>query len=51
MSDENDDQLGRADGASWAYVLGGVPATILFFILLFGVWVGGCDKANIMVHF
>ena len=52
MSDPKDDQKsGKADGISTAYVLGGVPFLILFFLGLFGLLVGSCDSANILVPF
>jgi hypothetical protein len=51
MEEQNEDQpKGTSDTTSWAYVLGGVPFLILFFVVLFGVLVGGCDSMNILVH-
>ena len=58
MSDENrqdDDQINEdgpginGDLSSWLYVLGGIPAMILFFVVLFGL-VGSCDGQNIMIN-
>ena len=37
----------NGDAASWLYVLGGIPAMILFFVVLFSL-VGSCDGSNIM---
>lgn len=37
----------RGDLGSWLYVLGGIPAMILFFLLLFGL-TGSCDSRNVM---
>lgn len=39
----------NGDLASWLYVLGGIPAMILFFLVLFGL-VGSCDGQNVMLH-
>lgn len=37
------------DAASWFYVLGGIPAMIIFFVVLFGL-VGSCDGQNILIN-
>jgi hypothetical protein len=56
MSTENqrDDEINE-DGpgingglASWLYVLGGIPAMIIFFVVLFAL-VGTCDGQNILI--
>lgn len=39
---------GTVDALSVFYVLGGIPAMILFFVALF-LLVGTCDKAGIMI--
>jgi len=39
----------NGDLASWLYVLCGIPAMIVFFVVLF-MLVGTCDRANIMLH-
>jgi hypothetical protein len=45
----NEDGPGvNGDLGSWLYVLGGIPAMILFFVVLFGL-VGACDGANTMI--
>lgn len=38
----------NGDLASWLYVLGGIPAMIIFFVVLFGL-VGSCDNQNILI--
>ncbi|HKK53765.1 MAG TPA: hypothetical protein VKA74_19375 [Myxococcota bacterium] len=56
MSDEpqeqnelNEDGPGvNGDLASWLYVLGGIPAMILFFVVLFGL-TGYLDGLNVML--
>ena len=49
-SQVNEDGPGtNGDAASWLYVLGGIPAMIVFFVVLFAL-VGSCDSANIMIH-
>jgi len=46
----NEDGPGINGGlASWAYVLGGIPAMIIFFVVLFSV-VGTCDAQNILLN-
>ncbi len=39
----------NGDLVSWLYVLGGIPAMILFWLVLFGL-VGSCDSTNLMLH-
>ena len=39
----------NGDLVSWLYVIGGLPAMILFFVILFGL-VGTCDSQNVMIH-
>ena len=52
MDEPRDDEpKGTTDAASVGYVLGGIPFLIFFFIALFGLWVGGCDANNVLVHF
>ncbi|MEM9175023.1 MAG: hypothetical protein AAGC67_07290 [Myxococcota bacterium] len=47
--DYNEDGPGiNGDLASWAYVLGGIPCMILFFVILFGL-TGACDVQNAMI--
>ena len=41
---ERNDDLG-----SYLYVLGGIPALIAFFLILF-LLTGSCDQANVMIH-
>jgi hypothetical protein len=36
------------DLASYLYVLGGIPALIAFFLILF-LLTGSCDQANVMI--
>jgi hypothetical protein len=56
MSTENqrDDEINEdgpginGDLASWLYVLGGIPAMIIFFVVLFAL-VGSCDAQNILI--
>ncbi len=38
----------NSDLASYLYVLGGIPALIAFFLILFLV-TGSCDQANVMI--
>lgn len=46
----NEDGPGVQGGlASWLYVLGGIPAMILFFVVLFTL-VGACDGQNVMLY-
>lgn len=51
MSEQKPEPKGKADSTASAYVIGGVPFLIFFFIALFGLWVGGCDSMNVMVPF
>jgi len=45
----NEDGPGiNGDLASWLYVLCGIPAMILFFVVLFGL-TGYLDRLNIML--
>ena len=46
---EKNEPKGVVDLASVLYVVGGIPAMILFFVVLFGL-VGACDGQNIMIH-
>jgi len=39
----------RGDLGSWLYVVGGIPAMIVFFMVLFGI-VNSCDTQNVMIH-
>ena len=45
---EDDEPRGTVDLVSVLYVLGGVPAMILFFVGLF-LTVGACDQMNIQI--
>jgi hypothetical protein len=45
---ENDEPRGTVDLVSVLYVIGGIPAMIVFFVLLFGL-VGACDRMNILI--
>ncbi len=45
---ENEEPRGTVDLASVLYVVGGIPAMILFFVLLFGL-VNACDGMNIQI--
>ncbi|MAG32111.1 MAG: hypothetical protein CL908_14610 [Deltaproteobacteria bacterium] len=46
----NEDGPGvNGDLGSWLYVLGGIPAMIVFFVVLF-VLVGSCDAQNTMIY-
>jgi len=46
----NEDGPGiNGDLTSWLYVLGGIPAMIIFFVVLFAL-VGTCDNQNIMIN-
>lgn len=45
---ENEEPRGSADLASVLYVVGGIPAMIAFFLILFGL-VGACDSMNIYI--
>ena len=36
------EQTGRVDGVSILYILGGIPAMVAFFVLLFTLGVKGC---------
>ena len=46
----NEDGPGINGGlASWAYVLGGIPLMIIFFVSLFAL-VGTCDAQNILIN-
>ncbi len=48
--DFNEDGPGiNSDGASWFYVVGGIPMMILFFVVVFTL-VGTCDAQNVMLH-
>ena len=38
----------NSDLASYLYVLGGIPALIAFFLILF-LLTGSCDQANVMI--
>jgi len=38
----------NGDLASYLYVLGGIPALIAFFLILF-LLTGSCDQANVMI--
>ncbi len=41
--DQNHDEApGRVDGVSILYILGGIPAMVAFFVLLFTLGVKGC---------
>ena len=33
---EDDEPRGRVDGVAVAYILGGIPAIVLFLVLIFG---------------
>jgi hypothetical protein len=46
--DERDPNERNGDLASVLYVLGGIPALIAFFLILF-LLTGSCDQANIMI--
>lgn len=46
--DDNEEPGGVVDAQTVAYVLGGVPFMILFFVGLF-LLVGSCDGSNIMI--
>jgi len=51
MSDpEKNEPKGVVDLASVLYVVGGIPAMILFFVVLFAL-VGACDGANVYLKF
>ncbi len=39
----------NGDLVSWLYVLGGLPAMMLFFVILFSL-VGACDTQNVMIY-
>lgn len=45
---ENEEPRGTVDLASVLYVVGGIPAMIAFFLILFGL-VGACDTINIRI--
>lgn len=45
---EDDEPRGTVDLASVLYVLGGIPAMIVFFLVLFGL-VGACDSMNVYI--
>jgi len=52
MEEPRDDQpKGKADAASSAYVIGGVPLLIAFFLVLFGVLTGPLDSVNVLLPF
>jgi hypothetical protein len=46
--DERDPNERNGDLASILYVLGGIPALIAFFLILF-LLTGSCDQSNIMI--
>jgi hypothetical protein len=46
--ESNEEDLGTVDLASVLYVVCGIPAMILFFVVLFGL-VGACDLTNVMI--
>ncbi len=48
---EEQEPRGKLDAVSVAYVVGGIPAMALFFVLLFGVLTGGCDPQNVLHYF
>jgi hypothetical protein len=53
MADEKeakptDENERNQDLASYLYVLGGIPALIAFFLILF-LLTGSCDQANVMI--
>ena len=45
---ETDEPRGTVDVVSVLYVIGGIPAMIVFFVHLFGL-VGACDRMNILI--
>jgi hypothetical protein len=45
---ENEEPRGTVDLASVLYVVGGIPAMIAFFLILFGL-VGACDTMNVHI--
>jgi len=48
MEDPQDEEpRGTVDLASILYVVGGIPAMIAFFLILFGL-VGACDSGNVL---
>ena len=54
MSDEQETKQGKDpherndDLGSYLYVLGGIPALIAFFLILF-LLTGSCDQSNVMI--
>lgn len=56
MSDEHSNEpkpvdythKGKVDAVSVAYVIGGIPSMILFFVVLFAL-VGACDQMGVYV--
>ncbi len=38
----------NGDAASWAYVLGGLPMMVVFFVVMFGL-VGSCDRIDVLL--
>ena len=49
MEEPKEEQRGTVDLVSVLYVVGGIPAMIVFFVVLFGL-VGSCDGSNLMIH-
>ena len=45
---EKDEPRGTVDLAAYLYVLGGIPAMIAFFLILFGL-VGACDSMSVYI--
>ena len=45
---DSDETRGQVDLVSVLYVIGGVPAMVAFFIVLF-LLVGSCDEVNITI--
>lgn len=43
-----EEELGTVDLVSVLYVVCGIPAMILFFVVLFGL-VGACDATNVLI--
>ena len=46
--EERDPNERNDDLASYLYVIGGIPALIAFFLILFFL-TGSCDQANVMI--
>ncbi|MCG8588508.1 MAG: hypothetical protein MJE66_04390 [Proteobacteria bacterium] len=48
MGEPEQQERGTVDLVSVLYVVGGIPAMVVFFVLLF-VLVGACDQAAVMI--